>query len=69
MSNLKDAWIELKNHVVRNKERYIVGAVVVTVGNTTRSSYNFSPSALSSHLNKGMDLTRGLHFERLGVLS
>ena len=30
MSNLKDAWIEIKNHVVRNKERYIVGAVVVT---------------------------------------
>ena len=157
MSNLKDAWIELKNHVVRNKERYIVGAAVVTgviitvvimkknqnlrcgfssvlrcgaeglggdVGNTTRSSYNFSqsisigkardttvtyapifsaysgkrgssgfitrcletgevfktqsaaaeafgisPSALSSHLNKGLDLTQGLHFERWGVPS
>lgn len=180
MSNLKDAWIEIKNHVVRNKERYIVGAVVVTgvvitvvimkknqnllggfgsvlrcgaeglggdVGNTTRSSVEkslscladtasalpsgprdhfsyFSPTTIvsnstgvsvfhtpvvtshgggkghsgfvtrcletgelfktqglaaeafgiganimSQHLNHGLELDQGLHFERVGVLS
>lgn len=161
MSKLKDAWIELKNHVVRNKERYIVGAVVVTgvvitvvimkkssscladalatslkhhapeqlsyldcpetvpadvfnfaqhinvgkvrdltvthspvvtvhkavrgnPGFVTRcletgelfstqgaaaSAFDIDAKALSMHLNRGLELTQGLHFERVGVLS
>ena len=30
--------------------------------------YGIPPSILSNHLNRGVDLNEGLHFERLGVL-
>ena len=36
--------------------------------NTAASFFEIPPSILSRHLNEGLELREGLHFERLGVL-